>query len=137
MKSAPEGEDRRSIKIKQCPFCNATIQGVNCLKTYNANALKDIKRVKIKVNNSYDDRLEIVRQLRNEIAKKRHFGDDTLQLQAILNDMSNELSAKSRLPSMQKLVELKNKIKIMDKLREIYLQFTGKIGNNEIMKLCK
>lgn len=126
------GNDRNSIQFKQCPKCKTIIRHTKSLNTFIQASLRDIQQVKLKTCGVPKENLNKQRILFGQveaILKNVSFINDPLKLHSIYEEILNETRIKGKFPipkPNQTLIELKNKLELVERLRKIDLAFKGR-----------
>lgn len=146
MKADPEQDEtssngnRNSIQFKKCPKCKTNIRCTKSLNTFIQASLRDIQQVKLKtcgvpkVNKMTQCHLfERV----NAILENEPVNKDSLHLRSIYREILNETKLKGKFAQPkpnQTLIELNNKLDLVEKLKEVYSAFDGR--EKSLQNLC-
>lgn len=120
--------NRNSIQFKTCPICKTIIRRTKSLNTFIQASLKDIQQVKIKTCGDRKTNRKTQKSLFDKVEKivGQPNSNDALGLRNIYKDIHKETKLKSDLVEPkpnQMLIELKNKFKLVEELKEIYSKF--------------
>lgn len=130
--SNPDANNRNSIQLKKCPKCKTDIRHTKSLNTFIQASLRDIQQVKLKTCG--DPEVNKVTQIIlfekvEEILKSNSFGNDTLHLKSIYEDILKETQLKKSemfAKPNQTLVQLNNKFELVEGLGKIHKAFNDR-----------
>lgn len=137
MKTEPEsdpnsnGNTPNSIEFRKCPKCKTIIRHTKSLNTATQASLRDIQLVKLKTcgdprtnKTTQENLFARVEKILNE----ETFTNDKLSLRTIFKDIFDATKFKNggRVKSNQELIELTNKLDLVERLKNIYSVFDGR-----------
>lgn len=128
--------NNRAVQLKECPKCKTSIRNTRALNTFIQASLSDFQKVKLKTRgNRNENRITqsaLYYQINDILHKEsKSFEKDPLHLRSFYENILEEVrfSSESTQPkSNQTLIQLKNKLKLLEVLRKIWREFEGSQG---------
>lgn len=125
-----DGNNKISIQFKKCPKCKTIIRHTKALNTFIQASLRDIQQVKLKTCGEPKENKKTQRALFervNEILKNGSFVNDPLNSFTIYKQIQDETKDKKGFAKPnQILIELTNKLDLIEKLKKIYSEFEAR-----------
>lgn len=124
--------NKNSIQFQTCPKCKTVIRHTKSLNKFIQASLRDIQQVKVKTCGTPEvnkKTQQILFEKVKRILNADSFKNDSLHLRSIYESISEDTKFKgrSRAPQPnQVLVELENKLNLLERLRKICSNFEGR-----------
>lgn len=124
--SNSDPNNRNSIQFKNCPKCKTVIRSTKSLNTFIQASLRDIQQVKLKTRGhpkvNKKNQSKLFEKVKNILANES-FGIDPLRLKYIYINILNETKFQRFPRPNQKLIELENKLDLVENMKMIWLAF--------------
>lgn len=139
--STESNPGRSSIQLKKCPKCKTEIRHTKALNTFIQASLRDVQQVKLLTYGNLRENRALQRFLNektNRILDNGLFRNNVIHLSGIYAGIMHKTKFEERSfnpEPKQILIELENKLRLVEKLQQICLLFDGR--NQKENNICE
>lgn len=144
----PHADDPKSIQFNMCPLCRAPIRRTKSLNKYIQTNVNDIEAIKLRIHGQPTTNADVQERLHKKLKEIYHgpeaFVNDPLNLKSMYEELltatrlvappiastPNKRQVLKALPK-QLLLELQNKFDLIEKLRNIGIEFEKRNSRKE------